>query len=396
MPSHIKTQSSNLQRHRTALLLGAGFSAKALIPYLQQREYHIIATTRSAQKAADLESLGVQAILYSGSLSPALQTALDQAELILSSIPPRDYGDPFLAALPRAAFDMAPNARWVGYLSATSVYGDRQGQWAFEDELLYPVTQRGKNRMAAELQWLESGLPVHVFRLAGIYGPERNPFARLRAGKARAVIKDGHIVNRIHVDDIASAVLASIDTPNPVSLYNIADNNPAPPQDVLNFAAALIGSEPPKKVSHDSTDISDMARSFYVETKRISNARIKAELGWTPRYENYVQGLMATLKAENGNANAVWLAGHIMVPKADLKSVKLALPNHIRLTRQEPDCTSFYIQQDTNDPQRFQVIESFASPAAFRRHQARMKNSEWKLVSKNALRSYDIIGLDES
>ena len=115
MPSHIKTQSSNLQRHRTALLLGAGFSAKALIPYLQQCGYHIIATSRSAQKAADLEELGVEAIIYSGSLTEALYEALAHAELILSSIPPSDQGDPFLNDLPRAATDIAPNARWVGY-----------------------------------------------------------------------------------------------------------------------------------------------------------------------------------------------------------------------------------------------------------------------------------------
>jgi len=157
---------------------------------------------------------------------------------------------------------MTPKAAWVGYLSATSVYGDRQGQWAFEDELLRPLTRRGKNRANAELQWLETGaaihvFPVHVFRLAGIYGPGRNGFKRLREGKARAVIKAGHIVNRIHLDDIVSALLASIDAPSPLKIYNIADgqiyniaDGPAPPQEVINYTADLIDSPRPRNKAH--------------------------------------------------------------------------------------------------------------------------------------------------
>ena len=298
MPRHIKTQSSKRSAKPTALLLGAGYCARALIPQLHQRGLNIIATARSSEKAAKLGVLNVQALIYKGAPNEALLSALAQAELILCSIPPNMQGDPFLGVLPSPVTTLAPRARWVGYLSATSVYGDRKGQWTFEDELLYPVTQRGKNRSLAELQWLESGLPAHVFRLAGIYGPGRNPFARLRAGTARAVIKEGHIVNRIHVEDVARAVLASIDKPNPVRIYNIADNHPAPPQHVLDFAAKLIGAAPPKRIDHESAELSDMARSFYVETKRISNTRAHEELGWAPLYENYKQGLAATLKAE--------------------------------------------------------------------------------------------------
>ena len=299
MPRHIKTQSSSKGSQKPiALLLGAGYCARALIAQLQKRGYHIFATTRSLESATALNALGAQTLLYQGALSEGLFEVLEQAEIVLSSIPPTAKGDPFLSALASPASTRAPHARWVGYLSATSVYGDRKGQWAFEDELLYPVTQRGKHRAHAELQWLESGLPTHVFRLAGIYGPGRNPFARLRAGTARAVIKEGHVVNRIHVDDITRAVLASMDNPNPVRVYNIADNHPAPPQNVLDFAAKLIDSPMPKRISHDDAQLSDMARSFYVETKRISNARAQQELGWAPLYENYKQGLEATLKAE--------------------------------------------------------------------------------------------------
>jgi len=392
MPRRIKSQLDN--KAKTALLLGAGYCAKAMIAPLLARGYNVLATTRSPEKATHLKSLGVTPIIYNGDLNAAMRESLATANIILSSIPPNDNGDPFLGGLPKELAKLTPNAKWIGYLSATSVYGDRQGQWAFEDELLRPVTRRGKNRAIAELQWIETETPIHVFRLAGIYGPGRNGFARLRQGKSRAVIKDGHVVNRIHMHDIVTALLTSIDKPDPLKIYNLADGNPAPPQDVVNFAADLINAARPPQLNHDTADISDMARSFYRETKRIDISRAKRDLGWTPKYENYRQGLMATLKAEKGDKQGVYLSGYIDVPVADLKSVKLALPTHIRLTRQEPDCTSFHILQDENLPTRFHVIESFTSAAAFHRHQTRMKNSEWALVSKNAARHYDIIGLE--
>jgi len=390
MPRRIKSQS-----HKSApkaLLLGAGYCAKAMIAPLRARGYDVLATTRSPEKAADLKTRGVTPIIYNGHFNKALQESLNSADLILSSIPPHDNGDPFLGGLPRPFSELARNASWIGYLSATSVYGDRQGQWVFEDELLRPLTRRGKNRAAAELHWLETDTPVHVFRLAGIYGPDRNGFERLRQGKARAVIKDGHIVNRIHQDDIVSALLASIAKPNPLKIYNLADGNPAPPQDVLNFAADLIEAARPLQLNHDTANISDMARSFYKETKRVDNSRAQRDLGWAPKYKTYRQGLMATLKDERKDTHGVYLSGYIDVPEADLKSVKLALPAHIRLTHQEPDCIDFRIWQDEEHPTRFYVFETFASPTAYKRHQARLKNSEWAIVSKNASRNYDIIG----
>lgn len=390
MPRRIKSQLDKTAG--TALLLGAGYCAKALIAPLLDRGYIVLATTRSPDKAAQLEQLSVTPIIYKGQLNRSVKESLAEADIILSSIPPNDEGDPFLNDLPKAFAKLAPKARWIGYLSATSVYGDRQGQWAFEEELLRPLTRRGKNRAKAELQWLESETAIHVFRLAGIYGPGRNGFERLCQGKARAVVKEGHVVNRIHVDDIVSALLASIEAPDPLKIYNLADGHPAPPQDVVNFAADLIEVPRPPQLSHDTADISDMARSFYTETKRIDITRAKNDLGWSPKYENYRQGLMATLKAEKGHSQSVYLSGYMDVPKAELKSLKLALPTHIRLSQQEPDCTSFRIWQDKNIPTRFHVIEHFSSPKAFARHQARMKNSEWALVSKNASRHYDIIG----
>ena len=390
MPRRIKSQLD--KEAGTALLLGAGYCAKAMVAPLLHQGYKVLATTRSPEKAAQLKTLGVTAIIYNGRFNSALQESLASADIILCSIPPNDNGDPFLNHLPRPFAELTPKVRWIGYLSATSVYGDRQGQWAFEEELLRPLTRRGKNRAMAELQWLESETPVHIFRLAGIYGSGRNGFERLRQGKARAVIKDGHVVNRIHVDDIVSALLTSINTLNPLAIYNIADGNPTPPQDVVNFSAELLGVPQPPQLRHDTADISDMARSFYTETKRIDVSRAKNELGWTPKYENYRQGLMATLKAERGETDSVYLSGYIDVPEADLKAVKLALPTHIRLSRQEPDCISFKIRQDDSLVTRFHVFEKFTSPIAFRRHQNRMKSSEWAHISRNASRFYDIIG----
>ena len=392
MAQRIKSQQGK-DVQKTVLLLGAGYSARALIPHLKAQGYRIAATTRTEEKAKALRNNGVDAIIHSGAVSSRLVEVLSRADIILSSIPPNDLGDPFLNGLKTSLLKIAKNASWVGYLSATSVYGNRNGQWAYEDELLRPLTQRGKNRMRAELQWLETGLPVHIFRLAGIYGPNRSSFSRLRQGKARAVIKPGHIVNRIHVEDISSAVLKSIETPNPVRIYNLADGHPAPPQDVINFAADLIDIARPPELDHNDANISDMARSFYVETKRINSNRAKTEFGWTPKYQNYRQGLMATLRAEKGEIETVWLSGWLDVQENDLANIKRALPAHIRLSEQETDCVSFRVWQDRINPLKFNVIESFKSPKAFRRHQARMKNSEWAMVSRNAVRHYDIIGL---
>ncbi len=383
------------QLGKTAVLLGAGYCARALIPHLLAQGYQVFATTRKTESHSTLKAMGCVPLIFDGTINPGLKAVLSQADIVLSSIPPDDRGDPFLRAI---GHDFPSQMSWAGYLSATSVYGDRQGQWCFEDEPPCPATMRGKRRAEAELQWLETGAPVHIFRLAGIYGPkigglERNPFVRLKAGKARAVIKNGHVVNRIHVEDIARAIMASIAAPDPVMIYNLADGHPAPPQDVLDCAADLINSPRPPRLGHDAADISDMARTFYAESKRVSHNRAKERLSWSPQYAHYREGLMSILKSESGHPDAVYLSGYIDVPKADLKSVKLALPSHIRLTRQEPDCGEFRVWQDAERPTRFHVFETFASRGAFTRHQSRMKNSEWALVSKTAERHYWTVGL---
>ncbi|MGB0906186.1 MAG: SDR family oxidoreductase [Maricaulaceae bacterium] len=292
MQPSVKLQSGR----KTMLLIGAGYTARHMVPSLIARGFEVIATSRKPEGLESLRALGATAMLFDGQITSEMIAVCERATHMISSVGPKSGADPILASGIAKHFQAL---RWGGYLSATSVYGDRQGKWAFEDEYLYPTTARGRARIEAELGWLETDLPMHIFRLAGIYGPAgasgpaRNPFARLRAGTAKAVIKPGHVVNRIHVEDIISALYASMERPNPAQVYNIADGHPAPPQDVLRFAATLIGAPMPQEVDFSDAELSDMARSFYTETKRIDITRTRSELEWEPRYEDYKSGLKA-------------------------------------------------------------------------------------------------------
>jgi nucleoside-diphosphate-sugar epimerase len=194
-----------------------------------------------------------------------------------------------------------PSLAWVGYLSTTGVYGDRDGGWVDETSELRPSGARGRRRVAAETAWLDlwrdRGVPVHIFRLAGIYGPGRSPFDALRAGTAKRIVKPGQVFSRIHVDDLASVLLSSIARPRPGAVYNVCDDEPASPADVVAHAAQLLGAPPPPLVSFDEAALSPMARSFYADNKRVSNALIKTELGVRLRYPDYRAGLAAILAA---------------------------------------------------------------------------------------------------
>ncbi|MEL6688369.1 MAG: SDR family NAD(P)-dependent oxidoreductase, partial [Pseudomonadota bacterium] len=226
--------------------------------------------------------------------SETMKAAFQRADLVLVSVPPaRSGGDPTLEFLGQTP----TQSRWIGYLSATSVYGDRQGGWAFEGEAPTPRLARGQRRADAELAWLEHYPQTHIFRLAGIYGPGRDPFDRIRTQQARIIDAPGHMVNRIQVDDIVSALIASIAQPSAQEIFNIADGNPAPPGDVVAFAADLIGADVPPTVPLNDASVSDMARTFYAETKRIDIARARERLSWTPRYPTYQAGLKAVLDA---------------------------------------------------------------------------------------------------
>lgn len=279
----------------TLLSLGHGYSAQALARLLIARGgWRVIGTTRSAEKARALAETGIEAVVWPGT---GLAPLIAQATHVLSSVAPSEDGDPVIAA-EGAALAGARHLQWAGYLSTTGVYGDTGGDWVDETSPTRPTTERGCARLAAERAWADLGLPMHIFRLAGIYGPGRGPFEKVRRGTARRIIKPGQVFSRIHVDDIAQVLAASIDRPDPGRVYNVCDDDPAPPQDVLAHAAELLGMAPPPEVDFDTADLSPMARSFYAESKRVRNDRIKQDLGVRLRYPDYRAGLAALLETD--------------------------------------------------------------------------------------------------
>lgn len=275
---------------KTLLSLGHGYSAQALAARLIPQGWQVIGTTRTAAKAEAMRRAGVEPLLWPGD---DLTDALAQATHLLCSIAPGDAGDPVLAA--HAAQIAAAPLQWVGYLSTTGVYGDHNGAWVDETTPLTPSTRRGHQRVLAETQWQALSLPLHLFRLAGIYGPGRGPFEKVRDGTARRIIKPGQMFSRIHVDDIAAVLEASIARPNPGMVYNVCDDEPAPPDDVIGHAAELLGLPLPPEVDYATAEMTPMARSFYAENKRVRNDRIRQDLGVVLRYPTYREGLAALL-----------------------------------------------------------------------------------------------------
>ncbi|MEM6480207.1 MAG: SDR family oxidoreductase [Pseudomonadota bacterium] len=284
------------------LSFGHGYSAQALTRLLLPKGWQVIGTTRSAEKAARLVGSGVETIVWPGGVSTeTLSDAMGRAtHLLISAGPEGEGGDPVLARLTPDITKMAGQLRWAGYLSTTGVYGDHKGAWVDESTPLNPATARGQLRVDAEAAWAAiAELPLHVFRLAGIYGPGRGPFAKVRSGTARRIIKPGQVFSRIHVADIAQVLAASIDRPNPGAIYNVCDNLPAPPEDVIGYAAELLGLPLPPATDFESADMTEMARSFYAESKRTDNRRLAEELGVELLYPDYKSGLEALLKAES-------------------------------------------------------------------------------------------------
>lgn len=282
----------------TKLLLsfGHGYSATALSDLIARDGWQIVGTTREASKKPALQARGVTPVLWPGEdLTPYLERA---THLLISAGPDSD-GDPTLRQYRDQIAARADQFEWVGYLSTTGVYGDHQGGWVDEASALTPATRRGRLRVAAEADWQSiEGLPLHIFRLAGIYGPGRGPFAKVRNGTARRIIKKDQVFSRIHVEDIAQVLAASIKAPNPGAIYNLCDDDPAPPEDVIGHAAELLGLPLPPAIDFETAELSPMARSFYAESKRVRNDRIKEELGVVLRYPDYRSGLRALLQAE--------------------------------------------------------------------------------------------------
>ncbi len=273
------------------LCVGFGFSARALAGHLDRSQWTISGTSRSDEGLVRIAAAGCTGLRFGD------VTRLGDFSHVLVSAPPDESGDAVVARFgdefARSSFD------WIGYLSTTGVYGDHGGEWITEETPLLPSLDRSRARVMAERQWLDlfraHALPVHIFRLAGIYGPGRSAIDSVREGKARRVIKPGQIFSRIHVDDIAGIVQASIGKPNPGSIYNCADDEPCPPQDVITHAARLLGVAPPPEEDFETATLSPMARSFYADCKKVANGKVKKELGVTLRYPTYREGLESCL-----------------------------------------------------------------------------------------------------
>jgi nucleoside-diphosphate-sugar epimerase len=280
---------------------GLGYSACELARRLQIQGWQITGTCRTEAGAAALRAQGMAALRFDRGNPPENTAAsLLGVTHILSSVPPDEQGDPVLECFASAMAGLKSLA-WAGYLSTTGVYGDRAGGWVDESSTLAPTGARGRNRVAAETGWLAlwraSHVPVHLFRLAGIYGPGRSALDTIRSGQAQRIIKPGQVFSRIHVADIVATLEASIARPNPGAAYNVCDDNPAAPDEVLAYAATLLGAPLPPALPFETAILSEMARSFYADNKRVANDRIKQELGVRLAYPDYRAGLKALLDA---------------------------------------------------------------------------------------------------
>ena len=278
---------------------GLGYSAQRIAQRIATRGWSIAGTARTTEGADNIAAQGYGAFVFDGS-SPGDGVAeeLARATHVLVSAPPDAEGDPVLR---HYAGDLAraPSLSWMGYLSTVGVYGDSQGAWIDETMPAEATSERGRRRIAAEEDWLALGTHratrTQIFRLAGIYGPGRSAIDRLREGSAHRVVKPGQVFNRIHVDDIAAAVIAGIDGRGAEQVYNVTDDEPAPPQDVIAYAAELLHMPPPPEVPFEHAKLSPMAASFYADNKRIRNDRLRQELGVALQFPTYREGLRAIL-----------------------------------------------------------------------------------------------------
>ncbi|GEO83712.1 MULTISPECIES: SDR family oxidoreductase [Alphaproteobacteria] len=284
------------------MIFGAGYSGKAIGRLLSVAAHRVSGTTRSLEKTAALGDCGIVPFVFDGStLTLELRTELATVTHLVQSIAPGRDGDPLIRLFGRERLEtLMPKLEWVAYLSTVGVYGDHAGAWVDEDTVPKPVSERSVERVKAEQAWQalaeKNGLPLAILRLSGIYGPGRNAFVNLANGTARRLVKKDQMFNRIRVEDIARAAVFLAERCEP-GIFNVTDNEPSPPQDVVSEAARLMGIDPPPEQAFETAELSPMARSFYGENKRVSNARLQA-LGFAFRHENYRQSL-----------NDLWLDG---------------------------------------------------------------------------------------
>ena len=279
---------------------GLGFSALALAEWLLPKGWEVSGTCRDIDNQDTLRAKNIPAFLFDGSHATAeISTALSQATHLLITIAPQLSGDVVLAHF-REAISRARNLKWIGYISSTGVYGDSQGEWVDEASPLRGLTDLNRRRIEIESAWLkmgaEQGLPVMIFRCVGIYGPGRNLLLSVKKGRARRIEKPGLVFSRIHAEDLAQTLEASMKNPQPGEVYNVSDDCPCPPVEAVEYACGLLGVEPPPLVPYEKADLSPTARGFYDTNKRISNKKIKTVLGVKLRYPDYRSGLSVLLK----------------------------------------------------------------------------------------------------
>ncbi|MCX5567739.1 SDR family oxidoreductase [Kaistia nematophila] len=277
-------------------IFGLGFSGQALAQRAKGDYATVGGTVRTEEKAARLRAKGIDALVFDGeSASDAVVAATRRATHIVQSIAPGSAGDPVITLL-RGAILGAEAFEWLGYLSTVGVYGDHGGGWVDEATEPNPLSSRSVERVRAEMEWRilgeERGVPVALFRLSGIYGPGRNALAQVMEGTARRLVKPGQVFNRIHVADIATAVAAGA-AQKASGVFNVTDDEPGPPQDVVAFAAGLAGQPAPPEIDFATAELSPMARSFYGENKRVGNRRLAADLGVKLAFPTYREGIAA-------------------------------------------------------------------------------------------------------
>ncbi len=289
------------------LCVGLGYTARHAKDLLLQQGWRISATHRADanvelelkdKEPTSIKSYAFDPVHGCDALRARQSDSLRDVTHLLVSAPPDADGDPLLQ-LHRRDLAVAESLQWIGYLSTVGVYGDHGGGWVDEETPATPSAPRSQRRLAAEESWRSfaraHNLALVIYRLAGIYGPVRNPLQRLRQGTARSIIKPGQVFNRIHVEDIARLIAATTRHPPGTTILNVADDLPAPPQDVLAFAANLLAIAPPPDIAFHEAQLSEMARSFYAENKRVRNARMKAALGSELKFPTYREGLSALL-----------------------------------------------------------------------------------------------------
>ncbi len=278
---------------------GLGYTAEALARRVRPRGWQVEGTARTPDGVDRIAALGLDAILFDGTApAPEATGAVAAATHLLISAAPDDDGDPTLRHHGKD-IAAAPHLKWIGYLSTIGVYGDSGGDWIDETAMPKPGSERTKRRLAAEDDWLAfgrtCGKTVQIFRLGGIYGPGRSAVDDLRAGMARRIVKPGQVFNRIHVEDIASVLLAAAEGRGSHAVYNVTDGTPSPPQDVVAHAATLMGVAPPPEIPFETAPLSPMGKSFYAENRRVSSRRLTEDLGVTLAYPSYREGLAAIL-----------------------------------------------------------------------------------------------------